>query len=108
MRALSAAPKVEVSGTVLDGEGRPVGGIEVEGLPRGKDYPWCAPAATDARGRFTLRLAAPAEYSFLIRRRGVTVLTPEKNDPGYVDISTQPGREIRGLVLRYEAAAFEN
>jgi len=106
MRALSAAPKVEVSGTVLDLEGRPVPGVEVEGLPRGADFPWCAPATTDAHGRFTLHLAAPAEYSFLIRRHDLAVLTPEKSDPGYVDVSTRPGREIRGIVLRFDAAAF--
>ncbi len=105
--ALSEAPKVEVSGTVIDGEsGRPVAGIEVNGLPRGKDIPWCAPATTDALGRFTLRLAAPGEYSFLLRTGGIAVLTPNADDPGYVDVATRPGRPIRGVVLTFHAAAF--
>ena len=105
--ALARAPKVPVSGIVVDAEsGSPVAGIEVFGLPRGKDIPWCPPAKTDAAGRFTLHLAAPAEYAFLLRWQGVSVLTPLSDDPGYVDVATQPGRPVEGIRLKFLRAAF--
>jgi hypothetical protein len=105
--ALKRAPKVAVSGVVVDAEtGNPVPGIQVLGLPRGKDYPWCPPAVTDAEGRFTLALAAPAEYSFLLRVGGISILTPSPDDPGYVDVSTIPGRPIEGVKLKFIRAAF--
>jgi hypothetical protein len=106
--ALEKAPKVRVSGTLVDAEtGAPVSGVEVSGLPRGKDFPWCAPAMTDAQGRFVLELAAPAEYSFLLRVGKVAVLTPSPKDPGYVDVTTEPGRPIDGIRLEFLRAAFE-
>lgn len=106
--ALRRAPKVRVTGVVVDAEsGRPVAGIEVTGLPRGKDYPWCAPDTTDGDGRFSLELAAPAEYSFLLRLGTVSVLTPSPDDPGYVDVTTEPGRPIDGITLKFIREAFE-
>jgi hypothetical protein len=92
---------------LVDAEsGRPVPGIEVMGLPRGKDYPWCPSAVTDAEGRFALALAAPAEYSFLLRVGGISILTPSPDDPGYVDVSTIPGHPIEGIRLKYIRSAF--
>ncbi len=106
--ALEKAPKVRVSGLVVDSvTGAPVAGIRVMGLPRGKDYPWCPPAATDAGGRFVLELAAPAEYSFLLRAGTVSVLTPSPDDPGYVDVTTVPGRPIEGIRLKFLKEAFQ-
>ena len=94
---------------VVDSEtGEPVSGIEVLGLPRGKDYPWGPSAVTDAQGRFTLALAAPAEYAFLLRVRGIAIVTPSPDDPGYVDVSTQPGRPIAGVRLKFIRSAFEH
>jgi hypothetical protein len=105
--ALEKAPKVRVSGVVVDaGNGSPVAGIRVLGLPRGKDYPWCPPATTDAEGRFVLELAAPAEYSFLLRLGTISVLTPSPDDPGYVDVTTVPGRPIEGIRLKFLRPAF--
>jgi hypothetical protein len=105
--ALKRAPKVAVSGVVVDSEtGNPVEGIEVIGLPRGIDYPWDPPAVTDSTGRFTLALSAPAEYSFLLRVGGISILTPSPDDPGYVDVSTIPGRPIDGLKLKFIRKAF--
>jgi len=104
---LKRAPKVAVSGVVVDAEtGNPLAGIEVFGLPRGINYPWCPPAVTDAAGRFTLALAAPAEYSFLLRVGGISILTPSPDDPGYVDVSTIPGRPIEGVKLKFIRSAF--
>jgi len=87
--------------------GEPVPGIEVLGLPRGKDYPWGPSAVTDEKGRFTLALAAPAEYSFILRVRGISIVTPSPDDPGYVDVSTRPGRPIEGIRLKFIRRAFE-
>ncbi|HKB70862.1 MAG TPA: carboxypeptidase-like regulatory domain-containing protein [Thermoanaerobaculia bacterium] len=105
--ALRRAPKVRVSGIVVDAEtGRPVAGIEVTGLPRGKDYPWCPPDTTGRDGRFSLELAAPAEYSFLLRLGKISVLTPSRDDPGYVDVATEPGHPIDGIRLKLIREAF--
>ena len=109
LRELIAAPKVRVSGVVVDAEtGAPVAGIEVVGLPRGKDYPWWRPAVTDAEGRFVLELAAPAEYSFLLRSGTISMVTPSPDDPGYVDVTTVPGRPIEGIRLKFLRKAFES
>jgi hypothetical protein len=107
--AIEKNPKAMVSGTVVDAAtGEPVAGIEVSGLPRGKDYPWEPPAVTDALGRFTLALAAPAEYSFLLRFRGISAVTPDPADPGYVDVKTVPGGRIDGIRLQFLRAAFSS
>lgn len=96
-----------MTGVVVDAEtGKPVAGIEVLCLPRGRDYPWCPTAVTDAEGRFALALAAPAEYSFLLRVRGISILTPSPDDPGYVDVSTIPGRPVDGIRLKFIRPAF--
>jgi len=93
---------------VVDSEtGDPVAGIEVLGLPRGKDYPWGPSAVTDAKGRFTLALAAPAEYAFILRVGGISIVTPSPDDPGYVDVSTRPGRPIDGVRLKFIRRAFK-
>jgi len=106
--ALEKAPKVRVSGVVVDaGDGSPVAGIRVFGLPRGKDYPWCPAATTDAEGRFALELAAPAEYSFLLGVGSISVVTPSPDDPGTVDVTTVPGRPIEGVRLKFLRSAFE-
>jgi hypothetical protein len=106
--ALERAPKVRVTGVVVDAEtGRPVAGIEVTGLPRGKDYPWCPPDTTDREGRFSLELAAPAEYSFLLRLGTTSVLTSSPDDPGYVDVTTEPGHDVSGIRLKFLRTAFE-
>lgn len=101
-------PKATVSGVVLDSEtGEPVAGIEVYGLPRGRAVPWEDPSVTDSQGRFTLQLATPAEYSFLFRWKGVTVLTGEKEDPASVSVHTKAGEEIGGIVLKFGRKRFE-
>ena len=105
--ALERAPKVRVSGVVVDAaDGSPAAGIGVLGLPRGKDYPWCPAATTDAAGRFALELAAPAEYAFLLRVGTISALTPSPDDPGYVDVTTVPGRPIDGVILKLDRSAF--
>lgn len=106
--AIEKNPKAVVSGTVVDSEsGEPVVGIEVLGLPRGKDIPWELAATTDSSGRFTLRLAAPAEYSFLLRFHGISIVTPEADDPGYVDVVTVPGGRVDGVQLKFLRREFE-
>ncbi len=101
-------PKAVVSGIVVDSEtGRPVAGIEVFGLPRGGDVPWGPPATTDSEGRFTLRLGAPGDYSFLLRFQGISILTPQSADPGYVDVATAPGGRIEGVRLTFLRGEFE-
>ena len=105
--ALEKAPKVRVSGVVVASDsGAPVAGIVVMGLPRGKDYPWCPPATTDAEGRFVLELAAPAEYSFLLRVGTTSIVTPSPDDPARVDVTTVPGHPIEGVTLKFLREAF--
>lgn len=108
MRELERGPKVLVSGRVMDAvTGAPVAGIEVLGLPRGKDIPWMKPARTDVEGRFTLSLPAGVSYAFCLRSRGISVVTPRADDPGYVDIETEPGMDISGIRLKFFREEFE-
>jgi hypothetical protein len=101
-------PKASVSGVVLDSEtGAPVAGVEVHGLPRGDGVPWENPGVTDSHGRFTLYLATPADYAFLLRWKGVTVVTGEREDPASVSVHTKAGEEIGGIVLKFARRRFE-
>ena len=105
--AFEKNPKAVVSGVVVDSEtGEPAAGVEVLGLPRGKDIPWGPGSTTDSRGRFTLLLAAPAEYSFLLRFQGISIVTPNADDPGYVDVTTLPGGRVDGVRLNFRRSAF--
>jgi len=92
-------PPAIVDGRVIDREGRPVPGVIVRGLPREKDVGWSAPSVTDDGGRFQLRLVAPGEYGFLISWKGITVVTPRKDDPARVLVSLSPGDRRTGIEL---------
>ena len=106
--AIARNGKATVRGTVRDSEtGLPVEGITVYGLPRGKDFPWEPPAVTDAGGRFTLTLAAPATYAFMLEWRGIARVTPDDRDPGYVDVQTRPGETVEGVELKFLREKFE-
>jgi hypothetical protein len=106
--ALARNPKAVVSGIVRDSRtGKPIEGIEVFGLPEGKDFPWGPPGLTDSDGRFTVALGAPAKYSFLLRWHGISVVTPEKNDPAYVEVATEPGGRIEGVELKFLREKFQ-
>jgi hypothetical protein len=111
-KRVAANPRAIVTGVVRDEDGRPVAGVGVRGIPRGKDVPWAAPATTDCDGRFRLRLPAPAGYAFQFLWNGRSVATDDPADPSRVDINLQPGEERSGLDLtlvraRWEAAAGE-
>ncbi len=106
--AMERNGKATVRGIVRDAKtGQAVAGITVWGLPRGKDFPWEPPAVTDAGGRFTLKLAAPATYAFLLEKGGISVVTPDPRDPGYVDVVTRPGETIEGIELQFLREKFE-
>jgi hypothetical protein len=83
----------------VDPAGVPVAGISVIGLPRGKDVPWSPPAVTDSSGRFRLTVFAPAEYGFLLRAEGRTVVTPLPEDPSRLAIPVVPGERREGIEL---------
>jgi hypothetical protein len=108
LAAIEKNPKAVVSGVVVDSvSGEPVPGVQVIGLPHGADYPWEPAATTDSDGRFTLRLAAPAEYSFLLQLHGISIETPEADDPGSVDVVTVPGGRIDRIRLKFLRRWFE-
>lgn len=98
-RALAANARAIIEGRVVDREGGPVVGIQVQALPRGEDIGWSPPAVTDARGRFRLAVVAPAEYGFLLRWKGRTVVTPEKGDPARLSVVVSPGAIREGVEL---------
>ena len=97
-------PPAIVEGRVVDPQGHPVAGVTVWGLPRDKNVGWSAPSVTDAQGRFRLTLVAPGDYGFLIARRGITVVTPRKDDPSRVLVALGPRDKRTGvdLVFRRE------
>jgi hypothetical protein len=106
--AMMRNPKVSVSGVVVDSEtGAPVAGIQVFGLPLGKEYPWEGPVTTDSEGRFALDLATPACYAFLLRFRGVSVVTADPDDPAYLNVETTAGHPVDGIVVRFLRRRFE-
>ena len=105
MRQLFANPRAVVEGRVLDRSGRPVVGVAVTAIPRGRDIEWSPAATTDADGKFTLTLYAPADYAFFISRDGRTVITPDPDDPLRVVVSVQPGQRRTGVELTFHTAA---
>lgn len=88
-----------VEGRVTDERGRPVAGIAVRGIPRGKDIPWFPPVSTACDGRFQLPLAAPGGYGFLLLWKGTAVITPSPEDPSRLDVRVWPGQMRDGVDL---------
>jgi hypothetical protein len=106
--AMEHNPSVTVSGVVVDSEtGSPVEGIEVTGLPEGKDYPWVDFVRTGGDGAFTLSLPTPARYAFLLRWKGISIVTPDPGDPAYVEVETREGKPVEGVRLKFFRTAFE-
>jgi len=92
-------PRATAEGRVIDASGKPVAGIQVQAIPRGKDIPWSPPATTAADGRFTLRLVAPGSYSFVLTEGDTTVVTDDPRDPSHVVIEVAPGDRRSGIEL---------
>ena len=105
--ALARNPPASAEGRVVDREGRPVPGIAVTAIPRGRDIVWPAPATTDSDGRFVLTLYAPAEYAFFLSRDGRAVITSEPDDPCRVLVTVRPGEHRGGIVLVFLADAWK-
>lgn len=85
----------------MDRQGLPVSGISVYALPRGKDIGWSPPAVTDSEGRFRLSLFAPAEYGFLLRWKGRTVMTLDRDDPARQVLAVGPGEHRDGIEILF-------
>ncbi len=105
--ALARNPRATIEGRVLDRQGRPVAGIGVLALPRGRDIGWSPRAVTDPEGRFRLSVFAPAEYGFLLSWRGRTVVTPEGEDPARLSLSVAPGERRQGIELVFLRDSWE-
>lgn len=90
-----------VEGRVLDVDGRPVAGVQVEALPRGADILWSAGSTTDQDGRFRLELFAPADYAFVLSTDGITVVTADPRDPSREHVAVTPGERREGVELRF-------
>ncbi len=101
-------PPAIVEGRVLDREGRPVAGVTVWGLPREKDVGWSAPSVTDGQGRFLLTLVAPGEYGFLISWKGITVVTPRKDDPSRVLVALDPREKRTGIEIVFRREEWDH
>jgi hypothetical protein len=98
-KRIASNPPATVEGVVHDEDGRPVAGIGVRGIPRGKDIPWGPPAITDCGGRFRLTLPAPAGYAFLFVWNGRSIATDDPADPSRIEINLRPGETRGGLDL---------
>jgi hypothetical protein len=103
---IAANPPASIEGRVTDPVGRPAAGIGVRGIPRGEDIPWSDPAMTDCEGRFRLSVAAPAAYGFLLSWEGTAVVTPSPADPALEAVAVEPGANVEGVVLVFDAAAW--
>lgn len=100
-RRLFSNGRAVVEGRVVDRAGRPVSGIGVAAIPRGRDIEWSPAATTDSDGFFKLTLFAPAEYAFLLSRAGKTVITEEPDDPSRTVVAVGPGDRRTGLQLHF-------
>lgn len=100
-RQLFGNARAIVEGRVVDRAGRPVAGLGVTAIPRGRDIEWSPDATTDSDGRFTLTLFAPAEYAFLLWRDGRAVITGDPDDPCRVFVVVRPGDRRAGLELHF-------
>jgi len=98
-KRIAANPPATVEGIVRDEDGRPVAGVGVRGIPRGKDVPWGPPAITDCGGRYRLSLPAPAGYAFLFVWNGRSVATDDPADPSRIQIDVDPGETRTGVDL---------
>jgi hypothetical protein len=106
-KRIRANPPAIVEGRVVDTEGKPVAGVGVRGVPRGKDIPWYPPATTQADGTFRLRLAAPGSYGFYLISGGEVVITDDPREPARLDVPLAPGETRRGLELIFLRAQRE-
>lgn len=96
-----ANPRAVISGVVRRVSGAPAAGIGVSGIPLGWDVSWIAPVTTDGQGRFRLEVPAPADYAFLLRVAGRTVITDDPRDPGRVRVTVVPAGRTDGIELVY-------
>lgn len=76
-------------------------GLSVTAIPRGRDILWSASATTGPDGSFSMALYAPAEYLFFLSRGGLTVITPETDDPARLLVSVSPGERRTGVELHF-------
>lgn len=82
-----------------DAAGRPVAGVSVRGIPRGKDIPWAPWAVTRCDGSFRLELPAPAHYAFQLLWNRESVITESPQDPARLEIPLLPGERRTGVEL---------
>jgi hypothetical protein len=101
MRETAKNPPARVEGRVTDPDGRPVANLYVEGIPRGKEIPWSPGARTDAEGRFSLDLAAPGVYGFVLTEGDRSVVTDDPRDPSRVVVELKPGDRRAGIELLF-------
>jgi hypothetical protein len=106
--AIRKNPRATIEGRVVDPAGVPVAGISVYGLPHSRDIPWPPPAVTDSGGRFHLVVFAPAEYAFLLRSEGRSVVTPLPEDPARLAIRVEPGQRREGVELVFLREAWKD
>ncbi len=106
MRRIEANPRAVVEGRVTDAEGRPVGGISVRGIPRGRDIPWPPWTATQCDGTYRLTLAAPAHYAFQLLWKGRSVITGDPRDPARLEVSVLPDERRTGVDLVFLPALW--
>jgi hypothetical protein len=92
-----------LEGRVVDDEGRPIAGAEIEDMTRGLDAHesgWCHP--TDAGGRFRLHLPAGKPLVLAARAEGhvpvLQVLAPVPDRPA-PEFRLARGRRLRGRVV---------
>jgi hypothetical protein len=106
MLRVEAQPRATVEGRVTDAEGRPVAGISVRGIPRGRDIPWLPWTVTGCDGSYRLTLAAPAHYAFQVLWRGRSVITEDPRDPARVEVGLLPGERRTGVDLVFLPALW--
>jgi hypothetical protein len=107
MLRLEANPRAVVEGRVTDAEGRPVAGIAVRGIPRGRDIPWLPWAQTQCDGSYRLTLAAPAHYAFQLRWKSRSVITEDPRDPARLEVAVLPGERRTGVDLVFLRSVWQ-
>ena len=108
MRRIDANPRAVVEGRVVDADGRPVSGVSVRGIPRGRDIPWLPWVATRCDGTYRLPLAAPAHYAFQLLWKGRSVITDDPRDPARLEVAVLPGERRTGVDLVFLPAQWRS
>ncbi|HEX6813386.1 MAG TPA: sigma-70 family RNA polymerase sigma factor [Planctomycetota bacterium] len=97
-------PGLAIKGTVVDGEGKPVSGLDVSASPAGADDGYGPVASIDQEGKFEIRGLKPGKHRLAVPQwfgRGVLLAGGDAVEAGAVDVqlTATDGAKLAGVVV---------